>query len=194
MAGKANDCEIKLTDEIYQGIIQNHKIIYWTLLNYKDWKMFLAATDKGLCFVGSQNKPFDEVAHWAEKAFPGSSLKENVERLQPYAGQITEYLDGVRKSFSIPFDYNGTEFQQAVWKALCEIPYGETKSYSDIAHHIQKPSAVRAVGTAIGKNPILITVPCHRVVGKDGSLTGFRGGLDMKKQLLDLERSCLSYK
>jgi len=181
MAGKALD---------NQGITQNNannKTIYWSLLNYKGWKMYLAATDKGLCFVGSQNKPFDEVTNWAEKAFPGSAFEENPGKLQPYADQITEYLDGVRKSFSIPFDYNGTEFQQAVWRALCEIPYGETKSYSDIAHHIQKPAAVRAVGAAIGKNPVLITVPCHRVVGKDGSLTGFRGGLEMKKQLLILE-------
>ncbi|WP_338449232.1 methylated-DNA--[protein]-cysteine S-methyltransferase [Niallia oryzisoli] len=172
---------------------QQHKtVIYWSLLNHKAWKMYLAATDKGICFVGSQNMPFDEVINWAEKAFPGSPLEENAKKLQPYVEQITEYLEGERKSFSIPFDYNGTEFQQAVWKALCEIPYGETKSYSDIAHHIQKPAAVRAVGAAIGKNPVLITIPCHRVVGKNGSLTGFRGGLDMKKQLLELERSCQS--
>ncbi len=168
---------------------QNNKKIYWSLLNYKEWKMYIAATEKGLCFVGSQNKPFDEVKNWAEKAFPGSILEEHTEKLQTYATQITEYLEGKRKSFSIPFDYNGTEFQVAVWKALCNIPYGETKTYSDIAQHIQKPTAVRAVGAAIGKNPVIITIPCHRVVGKDGSLTGFRGGLDMKKQLLALERS-----
>ncbi|KAA9014049.1 methylated-DNA--[protein]-cysteine S-methyltransferase [Niallia endozanthoxylica] len=169
---------------------QNNTKIYWSLINHREWKMYLAATEKGLCFVGSQNKPFDEVTNWAEKVFPGSILEECGEKLQAYAVQITEYLEGKRKSFSIPFDYNGTEFQVAVWKALCNIPYGETKTYSDIAQHIQKPAAVRAVGAAIGKNPVLITVPCHRVVGKDGSLTGFRGGLDMKKQLLELERSC----
>ena len=99
-----------------------------------------------------------------------------------------EYLEGKRKDFTLSFDYNGTAFQQAVWKALCEIPYGQTKSYSDVANHINKPAAVRAVGAAIGKNPILITVFCHRVIGKDGSLTGFRGGLEMKKQLLELEQ------
>lgn len=172
--------------------LQNSTKIYWSLLNHKEWKMYMAATDKGLCFVGSQNIPFDEVTSWAEKAFPGSAFEENTEKLQPYVVQITEYLDGKRKSFSISFDYNGTEFQMAVWKALCNIPYGETKTYGDIAQHIQKPTAVRAVGAAIGKNPVLITVPCHRVIGKDGSLTGFRGGLDMKKQLLKLERSCQS--
>ncbi|WP_071393728.1 methylated-DNA--[protein]-cysteine S-methyltransferase [Bacillus tuaregi] len=167
---------------------QNNEIIYWSLLEHNYWKMYLAATEKGLCFVGSLNKPFDEVTSWSQKAIPGSTLVEDAKKLQPYIAQIKEYLEGTRTSFSIPFDYQGTEFQQAVWKALCEIPYGVTKSYSDIAQHIQKPSAVRAVGTAIGKNPILISIPCHRVVGKNGALTGFRGGLEMKKLLLDLER------
>ena len=153
--------------------------------------MYIAATSKGLCFVGSQNSPFEEVSKWAEKAFPGSQLEENIEILRPYLEQIMEYLEGGRKDFTLSFDYNGTAFQQAVWKALCEIPYGQTKSYSDVANHINKPTAVRAVGAAIGKNPILITVPCHRVLGKNGSLTGFRGGLEMKKQLLELEQKRL---
>jgi methylated-DNA-[protein]-cysteine S-methyltransferase len=74
-----------------------------------------------------------------------------------------------------------------VWNALCEIPYGQTQSYSDIANYIAKPASVRAVGTAIGANPVLISVPCHRVIGKNGSLTGYRGGLDMKTKLLQLE-------
>ncbi|RXZ77651.1 methylated-DNA--[protein]-cysteine S-methyltransferase [Paenibacillaceae bacterium] len=86
----------------------------------------------------------------------------------------------------------GTPFQKAVWKALCEIPYGQTRSYSDIAHQIQKSAAVRAVGTAIGTNPILITVTCHRVIGKNGSLTGYRGGMEMKMILLELERNVSS--
>ena len=168
--------------------LHNKTTIYWTLLNHNDWNMYIAATSKGLCFVGSQNRPFEEVSKWAEKAFPGSQFEENNEILRPYSEQIMEYLEGERKDFTLSFDYKGTEFQQAVWKALCEIPYGQTKSYSDVANHINKPAAVRAVGAAIGKNPILITVPCHRVVGKNGSLTGFRGGLEMKKQLLELEQ------
>ena len=168
--------------------LHNKTTIYWTLLKNNDWNMYIAATSKGLCFVGSQNRPFEEVSKWAEKAFSGSQFEENNEILRPYSEQIMEYLEGERKDFTLSFDYNGTEFQQAVWKALCEIPYGQTKSYSDVANHINKPAAVRAVGAAIGKNPILITVPCHRVIGKNGSLTGFRGGLEMKKQLLELEQ------
>jgi methylated-DNA-[protein]-cysteine S-methyltransferase len=131
---------------------------------------------------------FEELSVWAEKRFPGSPLVDDGEELQPYALELIEYFEGKRKSFTLPVDYKGTEFQLAVWNALCEIPYGQTKSYSDIANHIQKPAAVRAVGTAIGANPVLITVPCHRVIGKNGSLTGYRGGLEMKTQLLNLER------
>ncbi|WP_066395211.1 methylated-DNA--[protein]-cysteine S-methyltransferase [Neobacillus mesonae] len=168
---------------------QNPVQIYWSLLNHKNWKMYIAATSKGLCYVGSQNQPFEELAEWSAKHLPGTPLVEEHQKLKPFATEIIDYLDGKRKSFTIPFDCHGTEFQTAVWNALCEIPYGETKSYSDIANSINRPSAVRAVGTAIGANPVLITIPCHRVVGKNGKLTGYRGGLEMKQQLLEIEKS-----
>ncbi|MBL4952438.1 methylated-DNA--[protein]-cysteine S-methyltransferase [Neobacillus sp. OS1-32] len=167
---------------------QEKTLIYWSIMNYKDWNLYLAATPKGLCYVGSPNKPFEELAEWIKKHIPNSTLIEDSDRLQPYARELSEYLEGKRKDFTIKSDYHGTKFQQAVWNALCEIPYGETKSYSDIANLINKPSAVRAVGAAIGANPVLMTVPCHRVIGKDGKLTGFRGGLNMKERLLNLER------
>lgn len=101
--------------------------------------------------------------------------------------QIQEYLLGNRTHFSLPIKNEGTEFQQKVWQALCSIPYGETRSYQDIAKQIGSPKAVRAVGTANGKNPLCIIVPCHRVVGKNGQLTGYSGGLSRKQWLLDLE-------
>lgn len=167
---------------------KNKSTLYWFLLKFKDWKFYIASTSKGLCYVGSHNKPFEELCEWAKKRFPGSLLIEDGEKLEPYAVEITQYLEGKRKTFTVPFDYNGTAFQLAVWNALCGIPFGQTKSYSDIANDINKPAAVRAVGAAIGANPILIAVPCHRVVGKNGSLTGYRGGLEMKTLLLDLER------
>ncbi|WP_232697400.1 methylated-DNA--[protein]-cysteine S-methyltransferase [Brevibacillus daliensis] len=167
---------------------KNKPTIYWSLLKFRDWSFYIASTSKGLVFVGSQNKPFEELSEWAKKRFPGSPLVEGDEKLGSYAAEITQYLEGKRKNFTVPFDYNGTAFQLAVWNALCEIPYGQTQSYSDIANSINKPAAVRAVGAAIGANPVLITVPCHRVVGKNGSLTGYRGGLEMKTLLLDLER------
>ncbi len=152
------------------------------------WKLFIAATPSGLCYVGSQVAPLTELNNWTKRSCPSCLLVQDDERLISYVSEIREYLQGNRRDFTIPFDLQGTPFQLAVWSALCEIPYGSTRSYSDIAHHIQKPSAVRAVGTAIGANPVLITVPCHRVVGKNGSLTGYRGGLSMKAELLKLER------
>ena len=102
--------------------------------------------------------------------------------------QLGEYLDGKRKSFGIPLDLKGTSFQESVWKELQNIPYGGVVSYSDIANKIGRPKAVRAVGAANGANPVMIVVPCHRVVAKSGQLTGFRGGLEMKKALLALEK------
>jgi len=99
--------------------------------------------------------------------------------------QFTEYEKGLRKVFDLPLHIKGTEFQKKVWNALLEIPYGETRSYQEIAVQIGNPKAVRAVGGACNRNPIGIIVPCHRVVGKNGSLTGFAGGLDYKKLLLE---------
>lgn len=162
--------------------------IYWTLFTNNNWNMHIAATAQGLCFVGSHNASIDELKQWTQSRRRGVSLIQDNERLAPYIQELQEYLTGERQTFSLPIDIRGTSFQMAVWKALTEIPYGSTQSYSDIANHIQKPTSIRAVGTAIGANPLLITVPCHRVIGKNGSLTGYRGGLDMKTRLLTLEQ------
>lgn len=102
--------------------------------------------------------------------------------------ELGEYFDGRRRHFDLPFEPHGTAFQCAVLDALVEIPYGETRSYKEIAEALGKPKAVRAVGGANGSNPIPIIIPCHRVIGSDGTLTGFGGGLDTKRFLLDLER------
>jgi len=101
--------------------------------------------------------------------------------------QLAEYFDGKRVKFELELDFAGTDFQQKVWQALLTIPFGETRSYSDIAHQIGNPKAVRAVGAANGRNPISIIAPCHRVIGMNGSLTGFAGGLEAKQLLLKLE-------
>ncbi|MCD8049042.1 MAG: methylated-DNA--[protein]-cysteine S-methyltransferase [Clostridia bacterium] len=107
--------------------------------------------------------------------------------LEKCAGEIEEYLAGERKSFDVPYLLMGTEFQKKVWAALEKIPYGVTRSYSEIAEEIGCGKAVRAVGGACGKNPVAIIVPCHRVVGKSGALTGFAGGPEIKKKLLEAE-------
>jgi len=104
--------------------------------------------------------------------------------------QLDAYFDGSLKKFTLDLDYKtqGTQFQQKVWHQLLNIPYGETISYGELAMRIGNPNAFRAVGMANGKNPISIIIPCHRVIGKDGSLTGFGGGIDVKKQLISLEQ------
>jgi methylated-DNA-[protein]-cysteine S-methyltransferase len=103
--------------------------------------------------------------------------------------QLNEYFAGRRQTFSLKLDVAGTEFQRKVWRALLEIPFGQTRSYGEIAKRIGTPAAVRAVGAANGRNPISIVAPCHRVVGATGKLTGFAGGLDAKARLLALERT-----
>ena len=111
----------------------------------------------------------------------------NEEPLENACTQLTEYFSGQRKDFDLPLKLDGTEFQVSVLEALLEIPYGETTSYGAIAKQIGRPKAVRAVGAANGRNPIPIIVPCHRVIGSSGDLTGFGGGLDTKEALLRLE-------
>lgn len=162
-------------------------MIYWTLFVHEGWSLYVATTSKGLCYVGSPHKPYEELAEWASFRFSNYGLVQDDERLQPYTAELIEYFQGNLLDFTVPHELQGTPFQLAVWDALREIPYGHTQSYSDIAHRIQKPASVRAVGAAIGANPVLISVPCHRVIGKNGSLTGYRGGLEMKTQLLQLE-------
>ena len=102
--------------------------------------------------------------------------------------EVIEYLNGERTSFDIPYELEGTDFQKKVWKELTRIPYGQTRTYKDIATAIGNKNASRAVGMANNKNPIMIMLPCHRVIGTNGKLVGYAGGLDMKKDLLDLEQ------
>lgn len=121
------------------------------------------------------------------------NLTENLEEpetelLKKAGDQLMEYFQGKRKVFDLPLKPAGTEFQKKVWGALCTIPYGQTRSYGKIATQIGNPKACRAVGGANNKNPIMIFIPCHRVIGADGSLVGFGGGLYAKKYMLDLEK------
>jgi methylated-DNA-[protein]-cysteine S-methyltransferase len=116
---------------------------------------------------------------------------ENEEFFREISGQLEAYFSGKLKSFDVKLAPEGTEFQKSVWKALCGIPYGETRTYKDIAISVGKPKAYRAVGLANNRNPIAIIVPCHRVIGADGKLTGYASGLDVKEFLLRLEENNL---
>ena len=119
---------------------------------------------------------------------PDGFIKSETLLIKKASEQIEEYLNGKRKKFSLPLAMRGTEFQMDVWRALQSIPYGETRSYKQIAELVHRPKAVRAVGMANHRNPISIIVPCHRVIGHNGSLTGYGGGLPLKKYLLELEQ------
>ena len=145
----------------------------------------LIATDKGLAAILWEDDPEGRVrlAPLVEDKTHPVLLK--TER------QLNEYFAGKRTTFSVELDAAGTEFQRSVWRALSEIPFGETRSYLDIAKRVGKVKAVRAVGAANGKNPISIIVPCHRVIGASGKLVGFAGGLGLKAQLLELEAGSL---
>jgi methylated-DNA-[protein]-cysteine S-methyltransferase len=119
----------------------------------------------------------------------GSSSGPAGEAASAAAAQLEEYFAGERTSFDLPLSLAGTPFERRVWDAVAAIPYGSTASYAEIAEAVGSPGACRAVGRANGRNPIAIVVPCHRVIGSDGSLTGYAGGLPMKRALLDMERS-----
>lgn len=125
---------------------------------------------------------------WDKQKIPMEIDDKNV-ILNQVELQLNEYLDGKRNEFDIPLDIQGTEFQKQVWKQLMKIPYGETRSYKDIANAVNDSNASRAVGTANGQNPLCIVIPCHRVISSDGSLGGYSGGLNIKKKLLELEKA-----
>ncbi len=145
--------------------------------------MTLAATDKGLAglwFDGQKYMP--DTRGWPEQ--PDHPV------LQQAQNELAQYFAGQRRAFDLPLDLDrGTTFQQAVWHGLLEIPAGHTLSYGALGTRIGRPAAFRAVGAAVGRNPISIVVPCHRVVGADGSLTGYAGGLERKTALLKLEQA-----
>ena len=153
--------------------------MYYCYLDTPIGELLLAGDDDALCLV----------------SFPEGSMRRDPEpdwiyNEKPFAAarqQLTEYFAGERRDFDLPLRLDGTEFQLSVLQALQQIPYGETTSYADIAERIGRPKAVRAVGAANGRNPIPIIVPCHRVIGSHGDLTGFGGGLDTKEALLRLE-------
>ncbi|MFD0698856.1 methylated-DNA--[protein]-cysteine S-methyltransferase [Paenibacillus sp. GCM10027628] len=177
---------------------KSHSHIYWAVIHIDMWNLLTAATDRGLCYLQFMNsapakymedESWSELLKWARTYAPEYDLIENNEFLRPYTEQVKEYMNGQRSIFTLPLDMRGTPFQMAVWQELQNIPHGDTSNYSQIAHKLDKIKAVRAVGTAIGANPVLIVVPCHRVLGKNGSLTGYRGGLQNKESLLLLEKS-----
>lgn len=157
--------------------------IYYDIFEIEGHSYVIAATAKGLTFVGSRDGSIDEI-----KQFYDCQLIQIRPKVVAYATELAEYLTGKRQSFDVATDISGTAFQESVWQALEKIPYGTVTDYTSIARQIGRPKASRAVGSAIGKNPLLMFIPCHRVLTKSGKLGGYRGGLAMKQSLLKLER------
>ena len=147
----------------------------------------LATTERGLAYLELPRESGRGLRGWLRRCAPESKTLEAFAPNRVAIGQLLEYLEGKRTKFDLPLDLRGTPFQITVWSALLEIPYGETRSYQQVAHGIGRTRAVRAVGAANGANPVAIVVPCHRVIAADGSLHGYGGGLDLKARLLAME-------
>lgn len=152
-------------------------MVYYTEHHSPLGALVLAATDRGLCgLYFEQHKYFNGPHGWVVEA--------EHPHLQNAARQLDEYFAGRRQVFDVALDLSGTPFQRSVWDALLALPYGDTVSYQAIAQRIARPNAIRAAGTAIGRNPVSIIVPCHRVLGSAGALSGYAGGLVRKQYLL----------
>jgi O-6-methylguanine DNA methyltransferase len=163
-------------------------VIYHTTLTTPIGRLLVASSDRGLVRVMLPDESRTDPISYLQKHFPDATLVESKERNREIAHQLLEYFNGTRKEFALLLDLRGTDFQKSVWEAVRKVPYGQTRSYGEIAKAIGNPKAVRAVGAANGANPIPIVIPCHRIIGSDGSMTGFGGGIPLKRRLLDLEK------
>ncbi len=157
--------------------------------------LFLAASDRGLVALefearlpGQQTiRPNPRNLRAEHSKGAAIHFEESESAMEPYLLELQQYFAGERREFSFPLDLRGTDFQLACWRALLAIPYGETRSYADIARAVSRPRGFRAVGMANNRNPVAIVVPCHRVIASNGTLCGYGGGLEVKRKLLELE-------
>jgi len=163
--------------------------LFWSSVSCPQGLIIVMATESGVCWTGTPGTPIDEGFTSLRRIMQFDRVIEGEEiaPLQQAMDELRRYLAGEHVQFTCPLDLHGTAFQKEVWEELYRIPYGETRTYAEIAHAIGRPAAVRAVGAANGANPVAIIVPCHRVIGSNGSLTGYGGGLHTKAWLLSLE-------
>ena len=150
--------------------------------------IFCYESELGMIYIEDNGEAITKV-YFGKVYSPENTNFLKSELSQEAVRQLEDYLSGKRRVFNLPLAPIGSEFQQKVWNALQAIPYGETRSYKEVAEYIQQPKASRAVGMANNKNPIMIFIPCHRVIGANGDLIGYAGGLDIKEKLLNIENS-----
>jgi O-6-methylguanine DNA methyltransferase len=164
------------------------EMIVWDAVKSRVGTVRVAATSRGVCKIALGQETAADFFGWLKRYVAHAPRRlERSGIVELALDQIAEYLGGQRRGFDLPLDLRGTEFQRRVWSAVAGIPYGQTRTYAQIAQAIGKHLAVRAVGAANGANPLPLVVPCHRVLGSDGSLTGYGGGLDVKQKLLEME-------
>ena len=168
---------------------QSSRIIYYTELESPIGYVTIASTAKGICWIdfGKHKDTLPSLQRWAKRWANTDQFVLAQNELDHVKHQLVEYFENKRESFDLPIDLYGTPFQKLVWQSLLTIPYGEVRSYKDIAIQISAPKAVRAIGGANHQNPVPIIVPCHRVIGTNGNLVGYGGGVEIKKFLLELE-------
>ncbi|MFB0516964.1 MAG: methylated-DNA--[protein]-cysteine S-methyltransferase [Candidatus Neomarinimicrobiota bacterium] len=142
---------------------------------------------RGVCYIGLPSPPMAQVEAWVRRHFPGESLRPAAGPFDRERSELSEYIAGRRMTFTFPLDHRNTPFALQALVEVSRVPYGKTATYGDIARRVGQPRAARAVGQALAANPLALAIPCHRIVGRDGSLTGYGGGLALKKQLLQLE-------
>ena len=164
------------------------EIVHTTHVDSPIGSLRLATTSAGLAYLELPNASGRGMRGWLHRCLPEARCIEGFAPNRRAAAQVLEYLDGKRTYFDLELDPRGTEFQLRVWNALREIPYGETRSYAEVAAQVGAPRAVRAVGTANGANPLSLVIPCHRVIASGGKLGGYGGGLELKARLLAMEQ------
>jgi methylated-DNA-[protein]-cysteine S-methyltransferase len=163
--------------------------IYWTAFVGIFGEQFLLATQRGVCWIGMPRASLDDGLGFIKKHLIVESIvQEKNIFLKTAVDELQRYFNGQKIRFSFPLDMYGTLFQKSVWHKTIDIPFGIVCAYKDVAIALNHPNASRAVGTALGANPLPFVIPCHRVIGSDKALRGYAGGLTIKKQLLELER------
>ena len=160
--------------------------VTFTIADSKIGRLLIAATELGICWIGLGDSDLRLEAELGADLRLATVSRDD-ERIAPYAQTVVDYIGGSAREIAIPIDIRATPFQTAVWRELCAIPWGATRSYGEIARRLGRPDASRAVGHANGSNPLSVIIPCHRAIGANGSLTGYRWGLECKRRLLDCE-------